>query len=255
MSRRPASPNYCCRRFALLLVAVPLVGTLTALAMHGGSPAAVWASANFAMMRLFRDLSRAKARRRRFGQRNALMPLLMGSEEPLPLGDASAGLGLTVDELAEYDGRLLPDSSERAPLFLAIRGRIYDVSAGVAFYGPGRSYHKLVGKDATRAFCTGCLEPDCLISSTMGLAPSQLKEADRWIELYEHHDKYKLVGAVREPNMAELLDEAEDTEGASAKLERQAEEIAEAQKAIELEQVARAQEAEGLKAYRPFRKR
>jgi len=156
-------------------------------------------SVNFFFMRLARDLSRAKARRRRFGQRNALMPLLMRTEEPLPLGDADAGIALTVEELAEFDGRPLDDSGERAPLYLAIRGRIYDVTAGAAFYGPGRSYHKLVGHDATRAFCTGCLEPDCLISSTQGLSESQQREADRWIELYEHHDKYKLVGRIRTP--------------------------------------------------------
>ena len=61
---------------------------------------------------------------------------------------------------------------------------------------------------------------------------------------------------MREPNVAELFDEADETDqSARAELRRQADEIAEARKAMELEQVARAQEAEGLKAYRPFRKR
>ena len=94
-------------------------------------------------------------------------------------------------------------SACRAPLYLAITARIYDVSAAWAFYGPGKSYHGLVGRDAThpnpgpnpnpnpnrntnrnpnpdpnpnpnpnqvgrdatRAFCTGCLEEVCLIAS------------------------------------------------------------------------------------------
>ena len=115
------------------------------------------------------------------------MPVLFGREEPLPLGDASLGLSLTAEELSEFDGRPLSERpGETAALLLSINGRIYDVTAGKAHYGPGRSYHKLVGKDATRAFCTGCLEPACLIPNTAGLRDDQLKEADRWIELYEH---------------------------------------------------------------------
>ena len=52
---------------------------------HGRSltPTGVLAPVNFFFMRLARDLSRVKARRRRFGQQNALMPVLMGREEVL----------------------------------------------------------------------------------------------------------------------------------------------------------------------------
>uniref|UniRef100_A0A7S0JKE6 Cytochrome b5 heme-binding domain-containing protein n=1 Tax=Calcidiscus leptoporus TaxID=127549 RepID=A0A7S0JKE6_9EUKA len=191
---------------------------------------------NFFFMKLARDLSRVKARKRRFGQKDALMPVLLGKEAPLPLGDPDAGIALTLEELAEYDGRELPGTNGHSPLFLAIRGRIYDVTAGAAFYGPGRSYHKLVGKDATRAFCTGCLEPDCLISSVEGLTDSQQKEAERWIELYEHHDKYKLVGRVRVP----LSLSAEDDE-----------ELAE----VGAQEVELALEAESRKTYKPFKLR
>lgn len=227
--------------FCLLAVLVVPLAALLAADGVGLSPHAAYARVNFALMRFFRDLSRAKARRRRFDQKGALMSVLLEREEPLPLGDASAGLSLMAEELAEFDGRLLPDSSDRAPLLLAVRGRIYDVTAGAAFYGPGRSYHKLVGKDATRAFCTGCLEPDCLIASTTGLSESQLKEAARWIELYEHHDKYKLVGQVREPPPPENADDAAAE--------------AEAAAAWDLELVARAQAAEGSRKFRPFRLR
>ncbi|EOD05277.1 hypothetical protein EMIHUDRAFT_308954 [Emiliania huxleyi CCMP1516] len=150
---------------------------------------------NFALMRFARDISRAKARRRRFNQRYALVPLLLGKEEPLPLGDPDSCIGcisFTRDELADFDGRPLPDGSP-SPLYLSILGRVYDVSGGAAFYGPGKSYHKLVGKDATRAFCTGCLAPSCLIS----------REAQRWVELYEWHDKYTLVGRLRSEEAAD----------------------------------------------------
>lgn len=186
---------------------------------------------NFVFMRLARDVSRAKSRQRRFNQRYALVPLLLGKEEPLPLGDPDNCVGcitLTREELAEFDGRQLNESGEKAPLFLSILGRIYDVSAGKAFYGPGRSYYKLVGKDASRAFCTGCLEPACLISSLDGLSPEQRREADRWIELYEWHDKYKLVGRLRDDPLA-----PEEEEWL----------------------VAEAQEVESQRTFKPFRKR
>lgn len=163
---------------------------------------------NFALMRFARDISRAKARRRRFNQRYALVPLLLGKEEPLPLGDPDSCVGcisFTRDELAEFDGRPLPDGSP-SPLYLSVLGRVYDVSSGGAFYGTGKSYHKLVGKDATRAFCTGCLAPSCLISSTAHLSETQRREAQRWVELYEWHDKYTLVGRLRE----EAADPAEE---------------------------------------------
>ena len=209
--KRRSSYCFCCLFYVIFFI---LVGCYAALAANEFSPAKTSAQINFMMMRLFRDLSRAKARRRRFGQEGALMSVILKREEPLPLGDASAGLALTLEELSEFDGRELPESSEgaRAPLLLAIRGRIYDVSAGTAFYGPGRSYHKLVGKDATRAFCTGCLEPACLISSTDGLSEAQIKESERWIELYEHHDKYKLVGRLR-PDVPEASDATAGADG------------------------------------------
>ena len=100
------------------------------------------------------------------------------NQEPLPLGDADAGIRITAEELAEFDGRELETHGEgdatHAPLYIAVMGRIYDVSGGKRFYGRGNSYHKLVGKDPTRAFCTGCLEPDCLIPWTDGLRDNQV---------------------------------------------------------------------------------
>lgn len=241
----------CCTYVLLTIFSLMAALALGAFVAHEGSPRAVAATVNFRLMRFFRDLSRVKARRRRFGQEGALMPVLMGIEEPLPLGDASVGLSLTLEELSEFDGRPLEGSSETANLYLAIHGRIYDVTAGGSFYGPGRSYHKLVGKDATRAFCTGCLEAACLISNVDGLSESQLHEAHRWIELYEHHDKYKLVGSVRETSDAELLAGLPDGEDAGNFLAR----VEEARREDERERLEAARAAENSKKWHPFKLR
>ena len=82
----PRRGRALCASCALVLLAVTLLcgGSLVASALvHGRSltPQGVFAPVNFFFMRLARDLSRVKARRRRFGQENALMPVLMGREE------------------------------------------------------------------------------------------------------------------------------------------------------------------------------
>jgi predicted heme/steroid binding protein len=62
---------------------------------------------------------------------------------------------LTDAELSAYDGR---DASK--PVYIALNGTIYDVSAGRNVYGPGGSYSFFAGRDATRAFITGCFQED-----------------------------------------------------------------------------------------------
>jgi len=62
---------------------------------------------------------------------------------------------LTDKQLEAYDGTD-PDK----PVYLALNGTIYDVSASRQTYGPGGSYHFFAGRDAARAFVTGCFQDD-----------------------------------------------------------------------------------------------
>ncbi|CZT01122.1 related to DNA damage response protein [Rhynchosporium agropyri] len=62
---------------------------------------------------------------------------------------------LTDADLKAFDG-----SDPTKPIYLAINGTIYDVTAGGRHYGPGGSYHFFAGKDASRAFITNCFEED-----------------------------------------------------------------------------------------------
>ena len=62
---------------------------------------------------------------------------------------------LTDAQLAAYDG-----SDPAKPIYLALNGTIYDVSAGRRVYGPGGSYNVFAGKDAARGFITGCFAED-----------------------------------------------------------------------------------------------
>ena len=131
---------------------------------------------NLFMMRFFRDLSRAKARRRLHRNDAALITLMLGNEEPMGpktvRDDDTDGFTLTAAELADMNGQGDPPS----PLYLSIKGRIYDVTAGQKFYGVGRSYYKFIGRDGSRGFATGCHDEPCLIASLVGLSDAELRE-------------------------------------------------------------------------------
>ena len=165
---------------------------------------------NKVLMRFFRDVARTKARKRLYGNQHALIPMLLGKEEPIPIKtqddlNAEEYMTLTVEELADYDG------FDDGPLYVGIKGRVYDVTKNQHFYGEDGKYHLFVGKDATHAFATGCLKdtPECVNSSLEGLDEKEMKEIDRWVELYETHDKYTFVGFIVDDPVDMILD-AED---------------------------------------------
>lgn len=46
------------------------------------------------------------------------------------------------------------------PIYVAINGSVFDVSANPSMYGPGGGYHFFAGRDAARAFVSGCFRED-----------------------------------------------------------------------------------------------
>lgn len=183
-------------------------------------------------MRLFRNLSRYKARKRLYGNNAALMPLLMGSESDIIVNskrtttvlenvdisteqqssndttnsqchqEEDTGFYMTLEELATMNG-----STETTPIYISIQGYIYDVSKARDMYGPGGSYHPLVGIDGTKAFATGCLEEDCIHITVKEspLTEEEQVEVNRWLDFYKNHDKYEYVGRVIETSVVDSL--------------------------------------------------
>lgn len=86
---------------------------------------------------------------------------------------------LTDAQLAAYDG-----SDPSKPIYLALNGSIYDVSVGRNYYGPGGMYGFLSGKDASRAFITGCFQED--------LVPDMRGVEEMYIPVDEVEDDAKL---------------------------------------------------------------
>jgi predicted heme/steroid binding protein len=109
---------------------------------------------------------------------------------------------LTPEKLAKYDG-----TDPKLPIYLAIRGRIYDVTAGAQHYGPGGGYSFFAGKDASRAYVTGCFtKPECLTDYVDDFDEKQMKSLQSWVDFYDNHEKYFHVGYVVKPKKASKSD-------------------------------------------------
>ncbi|KAL6077616.1 Membrane steroid-binding protein 2 [Balamuthia mandrillaris] len=94
----------------------------------------------------------------------------------------------TAQELRKYDG-----SSQDTPIYVCIKGRIYDVSSRPQFYGPGGPYHLFAGRDASRALALGSLEEKDMDNTSLeGLSWSELDALNDWEQSFEM--KYDLVG-------------------------------------------------------------
>uniref|UniRef100_A0A1A9X3Y7 Cytochrome b5 heme-binding domain-containing protein n=1 Tax=Glossina brevipalpis TaxID=37001 RepID=A0A1A9X3Y7_9MUSC len=79
------------------------------------------------------------------------------------------------------------------PIYLALLGRVYDVSSGVKHYGPGCTYHFFAGKDASIAFITGDFEnyKEDEADNVLTLKTSEILSLINWEKFYENDYIYK----------------------------------------------------------------
>ncbi|GAA6002191.1 uncharacterized protein JCM10292_000800 [Rhodotorula paludigena] len=95
------------------------------------------------------------------------------------------------EELAKNDGR-----DENTPIYVGIKGRIYDVSAKRDMYGPGCGYHVFVGKDASRGLGKSSLKPEDAVADYSVLTDEEKKVLDDWEKYFQK--RYNIVGRVAE---------------------------------------------------------
>ena len=62
----------------------------------------------------------------------------------------------TPKSLAKYNGRDSPK------IFIAVKNRVFDVTQGGAFYGPGGPYENFAGRDASRGLAKNSFDPEVL---------------------------------------------------------------------------------------------
>ncbi|KAG8375400.1 hypothetical protein BUALT_Bualt10G0096200 [Buddleja alternifolia] len=94
---------------------------------------------------------------------------------------------LTPQQLKQYDNT---DLSK--PIYMAIRGKIYDVTSGKSFYGPDGDYCVCTGKDASCALAKMSKNDDDVVSS---LSDKEISVLNNWETKF--NAKYAIIGIVR----------------------------------------------------------
>lgn len=108
-------------------------------------------------------------------------------------------VNLTLDELSIYNG-----SDPHLPIYIGINGKVYDVSRSRHIYGPLGPYRFFSGKDAARAFSTGCFnKPDEFTYDLRGLEYQEaLNDIEKWQKFFFESHKYCYVGTVQHEPLA-----------------------------------------------------
>ena len=85
------------------------------------------------------------------------------------------------------------------PVYLAVRGKVFDVTPGKNFYGPGGPYENFAGRDASRGLACGSFDEDMLTKNLHGplddlkdLDKDQLEALKDWQDRFS--EKYLVVG-------------------------------------------------------------
>lgn len=95
---------------------------------------------------------------------------------------------------------LLPFNGEDGgPVYFAVRGKVFDVSRGRNFYGPGGPYSNFAGRDASRGLACGSFDEDMLTKDLDGpldtlsdLGRDEMEALQGWEERF--NEKYDIVG-------------------------------------------------------------
>nr|XP_025042174.1 neudesin isoform X3 [Pelodiscus sinensis] len=89
------------------------------------------------------------------------------------------------------------EHTEDQPIYMAVKGVVFDVTSGKEFYGKGAPYNALVGKDSTRGVAKMSLDPEDLSHDITGLSEEELKSLDDiFNDVYKA--KYPIVGYTSE---------------------------------------------------------
>ncbi|KAF8634259.1 hypothetical protein AX17_004216 [Amanita inopinata Kibby_2008] len=95
----------------------------------------------------------------------------------------------TPEQLSEYDG-----SVEGGPIYVAIKGTVFDVTHKAEVYGAGKSYNVFAGKDGSKGLGLSSLKPEDAVADYSGLDEKDRKTLDEWYSFFTK--RYNVVGRV-----------------------------------------------------------
>lgn len=104
---------------------------------------------------------------------------------------------LSKEDLALHTGtEEKPENYGTAPIYVGAGDQVFDVSfGGVMFYGPGCSYHRFAGKDASRALAKMSFDPaDTETADVSDLTDKQRETLQDWIKTFGERKSYPVVG-------------------------------------------------------------
>ncbi|KAL9715556.1 hypothetical protein Ac2012v2_002216 [Leucoagaricus gongylophorus] len=87
----------------------------------------------------------------------------------------------TTTELAQYDG-----SDPSKPIYVAIKGDIFDVTHKADSYGPGKSYNIFAGKDGSRGLGKSSLKIEDAVADYSTLSTEEQKVLDDWHSFFSY---------------------------------------------------------------------
>jgi membrane-associated progesterone receptor component len=95
---------------------------------------------------------------------------------------------------------LLPKNGTKGePVYLSVRGKVFDVTSGRQFYGPGGPYSNFAGRDASKGLAHGSFDEDMLTKDLGGpldtledLDAEQRETLQGWEDRFL--EKYLVVG-------------------------------------------------------------
>lgn len=109
----------------------------------------------------------------------------------------------SLSELTGFNG-----SNEGGKIYVALNGKIFDVSKDRRHYNPGGSYKMLAGRDASRAFATLSFKADSLCTYYDDLSDIddiQKNNLDEWESIFMQ--KYSIVGRIVRDHSPKRLQE------------------------------------------------
>jgi len=81
------------------------------------------------------------------------------------------------------------------PIYISLKGNVYDVTSAKDLYGPGQTYHCMAGREASRALAKLSFEESDLGSTDLtDLGPFQRETLGNWEEKFIHYKSYPVVG-------------------------------------------------------------
>ncbi|OWZ73308.1 hypothetical protein AYX14_01202 [Cryptococcus neoformans] len=96
---------------------------------------------------------------------------------------------ITPSELAKHDG-----SDPSRPIYVAIKGRVFDVSTRSEMYAPGKGYNVFAGKDGSKGLGMSSLDAKDAVADYSSLNESQMQTLNQWESFFEK--RYSVVGRV-----------------------------------------------------------